>query len=55
MTYSHPQMTTGCKNCSDRSLRILCDLSGQARLDFEGLGMQMKLPKRAIIFQEDDI
>jgi CRP/FNR family cyclic AMP-dependent transcriptional regulator len=55
MTYAHPHTNTGCKNCSDRSLRILCDLSGQARTDFEALGMQMKLPKRAIIFQEDDL
>jgi CRP/FNR family cyclic AMP-dependent transcriptional regulator len=55
MSYLHPRATNSCKNCSDRSLRILCDLSGQAREDFEALGMQMKLPKRSIIFQEDDI
>ncbi len=55
MTYLHPHMNSGCKNCSDRSLRILCDLSGQARFEFEALGMQMRLPKRSVIFQEDDI
>ncbi len=55
MTYLHPHMNSGCKNCSDRSLRILCDLAGQARSDFEALGMQMRLPKRSVIFQEDDI
>ena len=55
MTYLHPHMNSGCKNCSDRSLRVLCDLSGQARSDFEALGMQMRLPKRSVIFQEDDI
>lgn len=52
----HPQQraTTCCKACTDRSMRILCDLSGQARVDFESLGMQMRLPKRSIIFHEDD-
>ncbi len=55
MNYLHTHMNSGCKDCSDRSLRILCDLSGQARSDFEALGMQMRLPKRSVIFQEDDI
>ncbi len=55
MNYLHTHMNSGCKDCSDRSLRILCDLSGQARSDFEALGMQMRLPRRSVIFQEDDI
>lgn len=54
MTHLPQHINTSCKNCSDRSLRILCDLSGTARVEFESLGMQMKLPKRSIIFQEDD-
>lgn len=54
MQHLQPHATTCCKACTDRSMRILCDLSGQARIDFESLGMQMRLPKRSVIFQEDD-
>lgn len=43
-----------CCNCEYRSLRIFCNLSPDALEDFSSLGMQVRLPKGAILFQEDD-
>jgi CRP/FNR family cyclic AMP-dependent transcriptional regulator len=55
MQYLHPHVSSSCKACTDRSTRILCDLTGQARIDFDELGIRMTLPKRSIVFQEDDV
>jgi CRP/FNR family cyclic AMP-dependent transcriptional regulator len=55
MTTVHQHPTTTCKACTDRSMRMVCNLSGEARSDFDSLGIQMRLPKRSIIFQEDDV
>lgn len=43
-----------CKHCEYRTLRMFCNLSPEELKDFDKLGMQMKLPKGAILFQEDD-
>lgn len=44
----------GCVDCEFRSMRIFCDLSGEARQDFQSIGIQMHLPPGAVLFQEDD-
>lgn len=43
-----------CKDCEYRSLRMFCNLSPEELKDFSAIGMQMRLPKGAILFQEDD-
>ena len=45
---------SNCRNFESRSLRIFCNLSRRALEDFSCLGMQVRLPKGAILFQEDD-
>jgi len=55
MQFSKHRASGSCKACTDRSTHILCDLSGQARIDFDELGTRTSLPKRSIVFQEDDV
>lgn len=43
-----------CTHCEYRTLRMFCNLSPEELKDFDKIGMQMKLPKGAILFQEDD-
>ncbi len=47
----HP---SDCTHCEYRSLRMFCNLSPDTLREFDAIGMQMKLPKGAILFQEDD-
>ena len=43
-----------CSSCQYRTLRMFCNLSPDALHDFDAIGVQMKLPKGAVLFQEDD-
>jgi CRP/FNR family transcriptional regulator, cyclic AMP receptor protein len=43
-----------CRHCELRSMRLFCDLTSQALVDFQSIGMQMRLPRGAVLFQEGD-
>jgi len=43
-----------CGRCEFRSVRTFCDFSAAALRDFESIGMQMHLPKGAVLFREGD-
>ncbi len=43
-----------CTHCEYRTLRMFCNLSPEELKDFDKIGTQLKLPKGAILFQEDD-
>src|SRR5215469_4602573 len=43
-----------CIHCEYRTLRMFCNLSPEELKDFDKIGMQVRLPKGAILFQEDD-
>jgi CRP/FNR family transcriptional regulator, cyclic AMP receptor protein len=42
-----------CDTCELRSLRMFCNLDGEALSDFKSIGVQATLPKGAKLFQED--
>jgi len=41
-----------CLDCKHRSLRLFCNLSGDALQRLDSIGIQVKLPSRAIVFNE---
>ena len=43
-----------CLTCEFRSLRMFCNLSQEVLEDFDKIGVPLKLPKGAVLFQEDD-
>jgi CRP/FNR family cyclic AMP-dependent transcriptional regulator len=43
-----------CGVCQYRSMRMFCNLSPDALADFDRIGMQTRVPKGTILFQEDD-
>jgi len=49
------QSPTARGHCECPLSRIFCDLPEAALRDFESLGMQMHLPKGAVLFQEGDL
>jgi CRP/FNR family transcriptional regulator, cyclic AMP receptor protein len=42
-----------CGSCEMRSQRMFCNLDAAALSDFNGLGVQMKLPKGTLLFEEN--
>ncbi|HWZ49834.1 MAG TPA: Crp/Fnr family transcriptional regulator [Granulicella sp.] len=51
---SRSTATLRCTSCEHRTHRMFCDLSAAALADFEAIGMQMVLPRGAILFREND-
>lgn len=51
---SQPLHRSDCNTCEYRTLRMFCNLSPDALIDFNSIGVQMKIPKGAVLFQEDD-
>lgn len=52
--HMHNRHSSECGTCEYRSLRMFCNLSPEALLDFDTIGVQMTVPHGAILFQEDD-
>src|SRR5215469_706176 len=46
--------SSSCTNCEYRTLRMFCNLSPEELQDFDRIGTQVRLPKGAVLFQEDD-
>lgn len=46
--------SASCMDCGPRAPRMFCNLSGEELRDFDRIGVQVKLPKGAILFQQDD-
>jgi CRP/FNR family cyclic AMP-dependent transcriptional regulator len=51
---SRSSVVLRCTNCEHRTHRMFCNLSEDALADFDSIGMQMMLPKGAILFREHD-
>jgi CRP/FNR family transcriptional regulator, cyclic AMP receptor protein len=53
---SGPQIRrpSNCSECEYRTLRMFCNLSPEELKDFSAIGMQMRVSKGAILFQEED-
>jgi CRP/FNR family cyclic AMP-dependent transcriptional regulator len=45
---------SSCQECEYRGLRMFCNLSPDALREFDGIGVQMVLPKGAILFHEEE-
>jgi CRP/FNR family transcriptional regulator, cyclic AMP receptor protein len=45
---------SNCTECEYRTLRMFCNLSPEELKDFSSIGMPMRVPKGAVLFQEDD-
>ena len=43
-----------CRSCERKSSRMFCNLSPDELADFDNLGLQMTVPKGAVIFHEGD-
>jgi CRP/FNR family transcriptional regulator, cyclic AMP receptor protein len=43
-----------CVSCEYRSLRMFCNLSEEELQDLDFIGVQWRLPRGAVLFQEDD-
>ncbi|WP_245631981.1 Crp/Fnr family transcriptional regulator [Edaphobacter aggregans] len=46
--------SSSCASCEYRSLRMFCNLSPEQLYDLDSIGVQWRLPKGAIFFQEED-
>jgi len=46
--------SSSCLSCEFRSLRMFCNLSAAELQDLDSIGTQWRLPKGAILFQEED-
>jgi CRP/FNR family transcriptional regulator, cyclic AMP receptor protein len=46
--------SSGCAECEYRSLRMFCNLSPEELADFDSLGTKVKVPRGALLFQEDE-
>jgi CRP/FNR family cyclic AMP-dependent transcriptional regulator len=51
---SRSSVVLRCTSCEHRTHRMFCNLSEDALADFDSIGMQMMLPKGAILFREHD-
>jgi CRP/FNR family transcriptional regulator len=49
-----PRSSSSCASCEHRSLRTFCNLSLTQLDELDAIGVQWRLPKGAILFQEDD-
>ena len=49
-----PRLSSSCSSCEYRSLRTFCNLSLPSLEELDAIGVQWRLPKGAILFQEDD-
>ena len=49
-----PRQSSACVSCEYRSLRMFCNLSAEELNDLDSIGLQWRLPKGTILFQEGD-
>ena len=52
MALARHNIFESCLDCKHRSLRLFCNLSGDALQRLDDIGMQVKLPSRAVVFNE---
>lgn len=53
-TERQSRRSSSCVSCEYRSLRLFCNLSPEELQDLDSIGVHWRLPRGAILFQEDD-
>jgi CRP/FNR family cyclic AMP-dependent transcriptional regulator len=53
MPFKVRQPAANCEDCEHRTLRLFCNLSGDALKSFEALGKLVSFPSRTTVFSED--